>query len=78
MLGMVLLAFHDTSLTFILTTIQKYPEATTWYKPFMMVMLKVALPKIADLISVRKINFSEGCGIKVSSLLILLYILAVI
>lgn len=78
MLGKVLLAFHDTSLTFILTTIQKYPEATTWYKPLIMVMLKVALQKNADLTSVRKINFSEGCGIKVSSVLILFYFLAVI
>lgn len=78
MLGMVLLAFHDTSVTFILTTIQKYPEATTWYKPFMTVMLKVALQKNADLTSVRKRNFSEGCGAKASSLLILFYILAVI
>lgn len=43
-----------------------------------MVMLKVALQKNADLTSVRKINFSEGCGIKVSSVLILFYFLAVI
>lgn len=43
----------------------------------MMVMLKVALQENADLISVRKINFSECCGIKVSSLLIPFYILAV-
>lgn len=78
MLGMVLLAFHDIRVTFILTTIQKYPEATTWYKPFMMVMLKVALQKNADLTSVRKVNFSEGCDIKVSSLLIPFYILDVI
>lgn len=77
MLGMVLLAFRDTRVTFILTTIQKYPEATTWYKLFMMAMLKAALQKNADLTSVRKINFSEGCGIKGSSL-IPFYILTVI
>lgn len=78
MLGMMLLAFHDIRVTFILTTIQKYPEATTWYRPFMVAMLKVALQKNADLTSVRKINFSEGCGIKVTTLHILFYILAVI
>lgn len=44
----------------------------------MMVMLKVALQKNVDLTSVRKINFSEGCDIKVSSLLIPFYILDVI
>lgn len=44
----------------------------------MVAMLKVALQKNADLTSVRKINFSEGCGIKVTTLHILFYILAVI
>lgn len=64
MLGIVLLAFHDISVTFILTTIQKYPEATTWYKPFMMVMLKVALQKNADLTSVRKNKLLWGLWYK--------------
>lgn len=40
MLGIVLLAFHDIGVTFILTTAQKYPWATAWFKLSVMDALK--------------------------------------